>query len=131
MKLLPLTALACSLVCTSHAHEMLVRVTYYNPQDCKYGSKTSTGVKAVSGMTVAVDPRVIPYGTKIDIPGLRRYFTNTRFIAQDTGSAVKSRKAAKAHGRNVPVVDVYCATRYQAKFLAKNTPMFMKVRIVK
>jgi hypothetical protein len=33
------------------------------------------------------------------------------FKALDTGSAVKSRKAAKAQGRNVPVVDVYLSSR--------------------
>ena len=49
-------------------------------------SLTSTGQKPTWG-TIAVDPRVIPYGTKIYIPE----FGNT-FIANDTGGAIKGNK---------------------------------------
>ena len=45
---------------------------------------TSTGVKPVVGRTIAVDPKVIPYGTKVYIPEL-----NKVFIAEDCGSAIK------------------------------------------
>ena len=49
-------------------------------------SLTSTGQKPKWG-TIAVDPRVIPYGTKIYIPEF-----NQTFIANDTGGAIKGNK---------------------------------------
>jgi 3D (Asp-Asp-Asp) domain-containing protein len=47
---------------------------------------TSTGQKPMWG-TIAVDPRVIPYGTKIYIPAF-----NKVFIANDCGGAIKGNK---------------------------------------
>lgn len=49
-------------------------------------STTSTGVMPEVGRTVAVDPKVIPYGTSIEIDGF-----GVR-IAEDTGSAIKGKK---------------------------------------
>ncbi len=48
---------------------------------------TSTGVKPVEGTTIAVDPKIIPYGTKVYIPQF-----NKVFIAQDCGSAIKGNR---------------------------------------
>lgn len=48
---------------------------------------TATGTYPTAGRTIAVDPRVIPYGTKVYIPA----FNNT-FIAEDTGGAIKGNK---------------------------------------
>lgn len=48
---------------------------------------TSTGVRPVEGTTIAVDPKVIPYGTKVYIPEF-----NKVFIAQDCGSAIKGNR---------------------------------------
>jgi uncharacterized protein YabE (DUF348 family) len=50
------------------------------------GGTTSTGVPARYGL-IAVDPRVIPYGTKVYIP----QFGGT-FVAADTGGAIKGSK---------------------------------------
>lgn len=47
---------------------------------------TSTGTKPKWG-TIAVDPRVIPYGTKVYIPRF-----NMTFIAEDCGGAIKGNK---------------------------------------
>lgn len=63
----------------------IFNVTAYCPcRSCsgRYGNMTSTGVIAKEGVTIAVDPNVIPYGTKVYIDG-------KEYIAQDCGSAIK------------------------------------------
>lgn len=57
------------------------------PHICNDGdaTKTATGVRPKAGRTIAVDPRVIPYGSKVIING------NT-YIAEDCGGAIKGNK---------------------------------------
>lgn len=47
---------------------------------------TSIGKKPVVGRTIAVDPKVIPYGSKVYIPGYGWR------IAEDTGGAIKGNR---------------------------------------
>ena len=64
------------------------KLTAYCPcaQCCgKTDGITSSGTKATQGRTIAVDTRVIPYGTKVIING------NT-YIAEDTGGAIKGNR---------------------------------------
>lgn len=64
------------------------KVTAYCPcKKCsgKWGKMTSTGVIAKAGRTIAVDPKYIPYGTKVTING------NT-YVAEDCGGAIKGNR---------------------------------------
>ena len=60
-------------------------ITFYWPGEDQYGSLTSTGVTAVEGKTIAVDPTAIPYGSTILING-------NEYIAEDCGGAIKGNK---------------------------------------
>lgn len=51
------------------------------------GTITATGTKPIFGRTIAVDPTVIPYGSRIYIPE----FDKT-FIAEDCGGGIKGNK---------------------------------------
>jgi 3D (Asp-Asp-Asp) domain-containing protein len=75
----------------------------------------------------AVDPRRIPYGSKVTLP-------DGTLLAVDTGSAVRSRKAARLSGRtaverNALVIDRFFETKQQALSWAGRNPYFMFVRI--
>ncbi len=67
-------------VSSNREHMSVVATAYHT------GTITATGTKPRWG-TIAVDPKVIPYGTKVYIP----QFDKT-FIAEDTGGAIKGNK---------------------------------------
>ena len=86
----------------------------------------STGARLRVGHC-AVDPRRIPYGSKVTLP-------DATLVAVDTGSAVRSRKAARRSGRtalerNALVVDRFFETKQQALSWAGRNPYFMLVRV--
>ena len=69
----------------------IFKITFYAdcPQDQgKWVGKTSTGAKPTVGRTIAVDPKVIPYGTIVwvdaDNDGVLE-----RYVAEDCGGAIK------------------------------------------
>lgn len=61
------------------------KVTAYCPcEACSglWGDTTFTGTKAEAGRTIAVDPDVIPLGSRVEIDG-------DTYVAEDIGGAVK------------------------------------------
>ena len=46
------------------------------------GGKTASGTTPKAGRTIAVDPKIIPYGTEI-------YINHHKYIAEDCGGAIK------------------------------------------
>ncbi len=82
------------------------RTTGYCPcKQCSegWGRRTSTGSIATSGHTIAVDPRVIPYGSKVMIGG-------TIYTAEDRGGGVKGNH-----------VDIFFDTHAQSRQHGKQT----------
>ena len=66
--------------------------------------KSSSGAKLVSGKSCAVDTRIIALGSKVRIK-------DRVFLANDTGSAVSSRKAENGKRLKLPVVDLYFTSK--------------------
>lgn len=90
--------------------------------------RCATGLRLQHGHC-AVDPRKIPYGSRVIFPD------GTTLAAVDTGSAVRNRKAARLSGRTsyergAIVVDRFFETRRQAMTWSNRNPQFMTVRVV-
>lgn len=73
---------------TSESSEVFNLGTHMVVESTSYcqGSVTATGTKARWGV-IAVDPNIIPFGTKVYIPQFDKVF-----IAEDTGGAIKGNK---------------------------------------
>ena len=90
----------------AYTKQLSAKVTAYTPYDPGCNGITATGTTAKKGV-IAVDPSVIPFGTRVYIPG---YGVAT---AEDTGGAIKGNRIdvcyatkSEAYGwgvRNVPV----------------------------
>jgi 3D (Asp-Asp-Asp) domain-containing protein len=110
----------------AHEESVLARVTsYWTGEGSKFAS---TGRRLHSG-DCAVDPKRIPYGSKVIFP-------DRACTAVDTGPAVISRKAARACGRTVSqlkaiVVDRFFETRREAIAWTSTHPHFMTLQIVR
>lgn len=99
------------------------RLTVYNGLDDEFGNKTAKPnaqgkFLAEEGYTIAVDPKKIPYGSKVELysddPEQDKRLKAVSkggdgiFLAHDTGSAVKSMKASKGQA---PVIDLYTTSK--------------------
>ncbi len=110
---------------SAHDEPVLARVTSYWASE---GSKfASTGRRLRTGHC-AVDPKRIPYGSKVVFP-------DAVCTAVDTGTAVVSRKAARACARTANqlkaiVVDRFFETKQEAIAWTNAHPEFMKLQIV-
>jgi hypothetical protein len=119
---------AATLPSGAAARSRLARVTFYWPEEGDLHTKrrlSSTGVRLRDGHC-AVDPKIIPYGSVVEIPGFGR------LVAVDTGPAVVSRRAARSAGgtakeKNAPVIDVFCSDQAKARELEANFQHFAVV----
>jgi len=100
-----------------------VRITGYWPGEDEWSSRyqSSTGTKLRAGRHCAVDPDIIPLWSKIRILNGKR-----EWVAVDTGTAVKSKKAS---GGKLPVIDVFAASEKQ--FNAMRLPKVAMVEVMK
>ena len=70
--------------------------------------RSSSGRRLVSGRSMASDPRVFNYGTKLVVG-------NREWVVVDTGRDVIAKKASRLNGhRGVPVVDCFFNTEREA-----------------
>jgi len=84
--------------------------------------KSSSGTRLREGISVAVDPRLIPFYKRLYIPnlGIR--------VAHDTGTAVKQKKAS---GGKLPVIDIFFEKKQDALNFAYNNPKIVTVSVYK
>lgn len=112
----------------------LARVTVYWASGGKGSDRYTRMHKCATGQRLreghcAVDPRHIPYGSKVVLPD------GSVLAAVDTGSAVRTRKAARKIGRNpnernAIVIDRFFESKRQALAWAQTHPMFQTVRVI-
>lgn len=79
---------------------MTMTATYYTAT----GNRTKTGTWPKQGRTVAVDPKVIPLGSRLVIDGRGGY------VAEDTGSSVRNN-----------IIDIYRDSRRDCINLGRQT----------
>lgn len=83
---------------SSSSKTVVVSATGYSTQQAGLSTHTATGIDLrVNSRVIAVDPSVIPLGSKVEIPGYGV------FIAGDTGGAIKGNK-----------IDIHFSTVQQA-----------------
>ena len=78
-------------------------------------NKTASGTTPTAGRTLAVDPKMIPYGTEVIIKGSNGY--DGTYVAEDKGGAIKE------DGRSQ--IDMYFNTHQEAlKFGVRNITIY-------
>src|SRR4051812_16873611 len=116
------------------SNSLLARVTVYWAHGGRGADRYTRQHKSATGMRLhvghcAVDPKRIPYGSRVVLPD------GTALAAVDTGSAVRNRKAARRAGRNsdernAVVIDKFFETKGQALAWANANPPFVSVKVV-
>ena len=126
--LLVILGLVLSFACQPFASDRtaLARVTVYWPGEGSGKSAAWNGARLRENHC-AVDPKKIPYGSKIS-------FGDAECTAVDTGPDVVKRKAARLGGRtaaerNAMVIDRFFDTKQTALAWERAHPHFMMVRI--
>ncbi|MGZ5023899.1 MAG: hypothetical protein ACXWFY_01015 [Chthoniobacterales bacterium] len=127
-----LLLLAAAPIALAKEQSLLARVTVYWASGGSGSDSWSRNHIAASGAHLraghcAVDPRRIPYGSRVILP-------DAALVAVDTGSAVRSRRAARLAGRstlerNAIVIDRFFETKGQAMAWANRNPQFMTVQV--
>lgn len=70
------------------------------------GTTTATGTTVQEGRTIAVDPNVIPLGSKVELQFPPKYsYLNGIYTAEDTGSLIKGNKIDIYLGSNQKCLD--------------------------
>ena len=115
-------------------NSLLARVTVYWAHGGRGADRYTRQHKSATGLRLhqghcAVDPKKIPYGSRVVLPD------GTALSAVDTGSAVRNRKAARKLGRTSPernavVIDKFFETKRQALAWANSNPPFVSVKVV-
>lgn len=105
--------------------QIKVRLTAYWAKGSNTDSDTakrrsSTGATLKPNKSVAVDPKIIPYFSRLYIPNLGYR------IAHDTGTAVIKKKASKG---KYPVVDIFFMTEKEAMRFVNSNPKIVKVAV--
>ena len=113
---------------------LLARVTVYWAHGGRGADRYTRQHKSATGQRLqqghcAVDPRKIPYGSRVVLPD------GSTLAAVDTGSAVRNRKAARRLGRthderSAIVIDKFFETKRQAMAWASTNPPFVSVKVV-
>jgi 3D (Asp-Asp-Asp) domain-containing protein len=113
---------------------LLARVTVYWARGGHGGDRYTRQHKSATGQRLqqghcAVDPRKIPYGSRVVLPD------GTTLSAVDTGTAVRNRKAARRSGhtsyeRNAIVIDKFFENKRQALAWANSNPPFVSVKVI-
>lgn len=106
---------------------ILVRITGYWRGEGSGERAAWNGARLRAGHC-AVDPKKIPYGSKVVFPDME-------CLAVDTGPAVVSRKSARYCGRNTVqknalVIDRFFETKREAVVWSNSHPQFITVRVI-
>lgn len=88
--------------------------------------KTSTGIPTSHMITAAVDPKVIPYHSRILI---KETNPPLHLIALDTGTDVIKRKASRLVNNGEPVVDIFFERESDARQFLRNNPQVVNAKI--